>query len=279
MTALPFTELAPGVAIGTPPPASWRSMVDLPLAIIVGVTGVGKSTTVGKLAKADLPYTLLPNRRDLTDRLIIATFQALDGAPIRPVTDRKQRFEYTRRYRSRFPGGISHALTQLWIHRAQTPGLLIFDGLRGVEEVGHAVEQLPQAHFIVLHAPDVVRVQRLLVRQDAFDRVEATQATPASPGVANFAALGVPEASAIFAKQEEATLLALVGRGEASSDDLRAKLQIVVEERRNYDPQAAITLLQAQAPARSLIIDTTQAWLDQVVEQIVKKVRDWKLGD
>jgi hypothetical protein len=114
---LPFTVLAPGVAMGEPASDSWRAITDLPLAIIVGVTGVGKGTTLDKLARAKLPHTLLPNRRDLTDRLIIANLQALDGLPVQLVTDRKQRFEYTRRYGSLFPGGMSHALSRSTLPR------------------------------------------------------------------------------------------------------------------------------------------------------------------
>ena len=165
--SLPFTQLAPGIAIGSPAPATWQALVDCPLLIIVGVTGVGKSTTLEKLAKTGRPYTLLPNRRILTDQLIISYMQALDQQPIQPVTDRKVRFDYTRRYRERFPGGMSHALTQLWIEPMQLGPNLIFDGLRGADEVTHAVQELPQARFVVLHAPDVVRVQRLLKRNDA----------------------------------------------------------------------------------------------------------------
>jgi hypothetical protein len=274
-STLPFTALAPGVAIGSPAPAAWRRTTDLTLVVIVGVTGVGKSTTLGKLAQAAVPYTLLPNRRDLTDRLIISYIQALDGVPIQPVTDRKVRFEYTRRYRSLFAGGMSHALTQLWLDPTQLPGVILFDGLRGAEEVGHAVQALPQAHFVVLAAPDAVRVQRLLTRQDSFDQV-AGAAMTADAQTITFATLGLPEASALFTPAEAQAILALVQRGEVTADDLRAKLQIVVEERRNYDPAAAIALLQAQAPQRSLIVDTASHTPDQVVGQIVARLRDWR---
>ena len=49
--------------------------------------------------------------------------------------------------------------------------LHIFDGLRGADEVAFALKALPLARFAVLNAPDVVRVERLLQRQDAFDQV------------------------------------------------------------------------------------------------------------
>ncbi|MFN8492679.1 MAG: AAA family ATPase [Caldilineaceae bacterium] len=272
--ALPFTELAPGVAVGTPAPAPWRPLAAVPLLIIVGVTGVGKSTTLQNLAKQGFTYTLLPNRRVLTDQLIISYMQAQAGQPVQPVTDRKLRFDYTRRYREQFSGGMSQALTQLWLDPQTLGSNLIFDGLRGADEVGHAVQTLPLARFIVLNAPDVVRVQRLLGRNDAFDQIGNRNANPVpQTDLASFAALGLPEASALFNQAEEQRLLALVQPGEVTAEDLRAKLQIVVEERRNYDPAAAITILQSQAPDRTLVIDTTQNSPGEVVTQIMNFVK------
>lgn len=275
--SLPFTELAPGVAVGEPAPAPWRPLTHTPLWIIVGVTGVGKSTTLQNLTKQGFAYTLLPNRRVLTDQLIISYMQALAGQPVQPVTDRKLRFDYTRRYREQFSGGMSHALTQLWIHPATLGENLIFDGLRGADEVGHAVQALPLARFIVLNAPDVVRVQRLLGRNDAFDQVGSGSTTAAPPThVASFAALGLPEASALFNRAEEQRLLALVQPNGVTAEDLRAKLQIVIEERRNYDPAAAITVLQSQAPNRTLVIDTTQNSPSEVVANISHFVKGFQ---
>jgi predicted ATPase len=270
--SIPFTLLASGVAVGDPPPADWQPIQQRPLVIMVGVTGVGKSTTLGKLAQSGLRYTLLPNRRELTDPLIIAYLQAIDGAPIQPVTDRKVRFEYTRRYRQLFPGGMAHALGQLWLDRSQMEKVILYDGLRGADETGYAVAHYPQARFVVLHAPDVVRVQRLLGRHDAFDRVANTSALPVQ--AADLGTLGVPGAETLFTPAEAQKLLALVQHGEVTADDLRAKLQIVVEERRNYDPYAAIELLQRQAPERTLIIDTTQHRPEQVVRLIVESVEN-----
>lgn len=267
--SLSFTKLAPGLGVGAPTPQAWRPLADYPLLIMVGVTGVGKSTTLEKLAQSHWVYTLLPNRRVLTDPLIIAYMQALDGQSVQPVTDRKLRFDYTRRYRERFPGGMSYALTQLWIDPAQLGTNLLFDGLRGADEVTHAIQALPHARFIVLNAPDAVRVQRLLGRNDAFDQVSSTAVSTASHALADFTTLGLPAANALFKPEEQQQLLALVQRGEVSADDLRAKLQIVVEERRNYDPAAAIAVLQTQAPTRSLIIDTTRNTPDEVAAQIL----------
>ncbi len=171
MTDETFSEFAPGIGSGAQRPADWYSIADLPLTILIGVTGVGKSTTLNALAEI-FEFTLLPNRRTLTDHMIIAPMQLAAGEPISPVTDRSRRFDYTRRYREANPGGMAHALAGTSIDPEKHPGLILFDGLRGVNEVKYAIEALPLARFVVLIAPDVVRVQRLLGRNDAFDQIE-----------------------------------------------------------------------------------------------------------
>ena len=95
--------------------ADWQPISQAQLLILVGVTGVGKSTTAEALNQTDYTFELLPNRRALTDQLIIATLQQQDGQPIKTVRDRALRFDFTRRYREQFPGGMAHALAQLWV--------------------------------------------------------------------------------------------------------------------------------------------------------------------
>jgi hypothetical protein len=252
-TILPFQEIAPHLAIGTHPATGWRSIITRPVVILVGVTGVGKSTLLHEMAQHSAPYLLLPDRRDLTDQLIIGAMQAADGLPIAPVTDRGQRFAYTRRYRELHGGGMAHALTRLWIS-TNAPDLLVFDGLRGANEVTYAATALPQARFLMLDAPDLVRLQRLLGRGDAFDHIHVT--APAAGDATSFTDLGVPAASEIFNTAEEATILSWLHNGVVTSDALRAKLQIVIEERRSYDPVATLEALQAHAPQATLYLDT-----------------------
>jgi hypothetical protein len=245
----------------------WRAITELPLVILVGVTGVGKSTLLHEMARHGANYLLLPDRRELTDQLIISAMQAADGLPIAPVTDRGQRFAYTRRYRERFPGGMAHALTQLWVSD-DAPELLVFDGLRGANEVTYAAGALPNARFIMLDAPDIVRLQRLLGRGDTFDRIATT--TVAQQNATTFAALGLPEAATIFSPSEEATMLGWLHERSVSSDALTAKLQIVIEERRSYDPVATREALAVHAPEATLYIDTVTHSPAQVAEQTIR---------
>lgn len=271
-----FIHLTEQIGAGAPPPAGWLSIRELPLLIFVGLTGVGKSTTLAELQKGPDPWALLPDRRALTDALILPEVQRWAGLPVTPITDRGERFAYTRRYRERYPGGMVHALTTLWV-QAQTPSLTwLFDGLRGANEVSAAAQSLPQARFVVLTAPDAVRVQRLLGRQDAFDQIASATSIPL-PGsataplpenasasdtarveIATFADLGVAEASGIFDPDQERSLLALVHSGQISAADLASKLSIVTAERRNYDPDATLAALLAATPTRTLVVDTTQ---------------------
>ncbi|MCC6456665.1 MAG: AAA family ATPase [Caldilineaceae bacterium] len=251
---LPFQRIAPHLAVGAPPSGEWHSLNSLPLIILVGVTGVGKSTLLNELMQQGAEYLLLPDRRDLTDQLIISHMQALEGLPLAPVTDRGQRFAYTRRYRELYAGGMAHALTQLWISDDSRAKLLLFDGLRGANEVAYAASALPQARFVMLDAPDWVRVQRLLSRDDTFDRIDVS--TPGVREADSFAALGLPEAGALFSATEEATLLSWIRRGIVTGDELRAKLQIVIEERRSYDPVETLAALRSHAARATLYIDT-----------------------
>jgi len=272
-----FTEVAPGLAFGAPPSPAWQPLATRPLLIMVGVTGVGKSTTLAALSATPLTFALLPDRRALTDRLIITYLQQQDEVAVQPVADRKARFAYTRRYREQFPGGMSHALAQLQVDDTQLPGWLIFDGLRGAEEVAHACALLPHARFVVLDAPDCVRVERLLGRNDAFDRVAGSAPAMTNGSGPSLGAIGVPEGDDLFTPAEVTHLLTLaappIGHGVIDPADLRAKVQIVVEERRNYDPHAAIAVLQTQAPTRTLQIDTTKVAATAAAQQIAEWIQ------
>jgi hypothetical protein len=260
---LPFVQISAGVGIGSPAPAGWESIADCPLLVIIGVTGVGKSTALHALAAAGLDYCLLPDRRDLTDRLIIPSVQAGRGEPQEPVRDRKARFAYTRAYREQNPGGMAHALAQLQIEPQVQDGALLFDGLRGANEVTHAASLLPYALFVVLEAPDAVRVARLMGRGDPFDQISAGHAPhtgmdAGAAAVQSFADIGAPDAAQFFSQPEEQALLDMVRSGAVTADALADSLAIVLEERRSYDPVAAKAALLQAAPLRTLVVDTVR---------------------
>ena len=245
-------------------PEGFLPLTHLPVIIMVGLTGVGKSTVIDLLGK-EVTFTLLPNRRALTDEIIIASLQKEAGEPIRPVTDRIKRFEYTARYREKHPGGMAHALGQLVFKVAQEGEPFIFDGLRGLNEVQHGSSYFPHSRFIVLEAPDVVRLNRLLNRGDQFDVVEGQ---PEAVDQSLMEALrSIPEIEAVFTPQQLAQIA-----GDYTVDEILKKVAIIVEERRNYDPEVSRDyLIRMLPPRRVLTIDTTTAPTQGVVERI----RQW----
>jgi len=251
---------------------NWQPLADVDLTIFVGLTGVGKTTTLEAVADLGFTLTLLPNRRTLTDDLLIAELQLADGDPVSTVRDRAQRFAYTRRYREQYAGGMAHALAQLLVKRnVPTTNVFtidtvdvryLFDGLRGVNEVTHAARLLPRARFVVLTASDFVRVQRLLGRNDQFDQVAVSDKQIEAVDL-----LG--EAASLFSAKEEEQLYALVQTGQVDPAELQAKLKIVQTERQNYDSDASIDALLSVAPQRTLVVDTAIYSPQQVAEQIV----------
>lgn len=279
------TLLLPGVHAGMPAPAGWEPVAVRPLLVLVGVTGVGKSTTLQELsagATTAAHFTLLPDRRVLTDSLIIAAMQSADGLPAAPVRDRRQRFAYTRRFRELCPGGMAETLPLLAVDPAHTAPLLIFDGLRGANEVAAACALLPHARYVMLDAPDAVRVVRLLGRGDPFDSVALSQQQPHGdqPGLLDddaLAAAGLESdaAQAIFSPLEQRLLLDLVARGAVTPTELRTRVEIVLEERRNYDPAATRTALLAHAGENALILDTTRVSAAEAAAAMAQAIAAW----
>lgn len=234
-----------------------------PLTLLVGVTGVGKSTTLEHLAQMR-DFVVLPNRREMTDAFIFVG---------ETVTDRAERFRRTKAYRQQHLGGMSGLLETLSLcnlpKQLQVP--LLFDGIRGLEEVSHAALN-PLWRFVVLDASDLERAKRLLTRLDAFDQMgDHMHQTPSShhsnPTLEQL--LNLEGIADIFSSAEIVQLSQL----PQEAHEIVAKVKIVVEERKNYDPKAARDhLLETLAPERVIYLDTVllsppevaqklQAWL------------------
>lgn len=225
---------------------------DQPILIVVGVTGVGKSTTLDELQALGVKFTLLPNRREVTDDFIF------NGEVIK---DRTERFKRTALFRETHPGGMGQLLTEL--HLQDLPEhTLIFDGLRGLEEVQYAAEH-SKSRFIVLDAPDLVRAGRLLGRGDGFDQVNVQASGDTLSSLKNLK--GIDQ---VFSEEDILTLSQL----DARPEDILAKVKIVVDERQNYDPKEANAYLTGlQDSKRVLYVDTTI----HNPAQVAALVRDW----
>jgi len=247
-------------------PPGFTPLTELPLVILVGLTGVGKSTVLELL---QLPFTLLPNRRELTDAIIITWLQLEAGQTPHPVTDRLKRFEYTARYRKKFEGGMAYALSQLSARLSHPAEVIIFDGLRGLDEVQHAARYLPLARFVVLDAPDMVRLNRLLVRGDAFDQISLPNAAAGQDFVTALAA--ITDIDAVFSAGELPQIARLAQANGYTPAEVAKKAAIIVEERRHYDSQAALThLTQILPPAQLLVVDTAHQTAGNVAAQVTR---------
>lgn len=216
----------------------WLPVGEAPLLVLVGLTGVGKSTLVEAL---DLPR--LPDRRELVDLYVLPRYGA------RPPIPREERFRLTRRFREEFPGGVAEVLARGYV--APHP-MLLFDALRGEAEVAYALTHLPKALFVLLHAREATRLKRLLSRQDAFDRV---QLRPEE--MAELRAL----AEGVLSPEELEEALSL-----APLEEVLAKLKIVAEEKRNYDPLGPLRLLEGHP--RALVLDTERLSPREEVEAV-----------
>jgi len=219
----------------------------------VGLTGVGKSTIASLLLRSRPQLQPLPNRRELANRVVLPDAQRLSGETVRPVNDRLERFRLTAVYRRAHPGGMAHALERYLAK--QPPGIeeLLFDNLRGVEEVGYAVQAFPRARLLLLTADPVSRVLRLVKRNDPFDAA----ATTSTDGSSRLSLTQLEGAAAVFGPSGLADLTAS-SAGISEEAVLRAA-RIVIEEQRNYDNAAAAALLTAARDPRDyLVIDTSR---------------------
>lgn len=243
-------------------------LADSPLLVFVGLTAVGKTTAVERLLALRPGLELLPNRRWIADRLVLPLMLEELGEEIAPVTDRRRRFELTRCYRQRFEGGLAHALSRLELDASKSSPSYVFDGLRGIDEVRWACARLPRTRFVVLDAPDSVRLHRLLGRCESFDRaaVEGSFGERLEHSLASVAGIGdVFSASEVRALSNDELI-----RAHPTADVIE-KVTILVEERRNYDSQEAAEYLEAELPPeRILQIDTSSVRPKRVASLIVE---------
>lgn len=233
------------------------------IIFIVGQTAVGKSSTLETLFKSQSSLQLLPNRRELTDQIIIPEMLADTGQEVRPVKDRVERFALTAAYRKKYHTGVIHAL-KLYLEANDLPQTaVVFDNIRGLEECQGALETFHGARFIFLYAPPLVRLKRMLGRQDAFDSTQLAlsdadfkEKLEAIPGALETFGLG--------------PLLEL----QATSDEtaLLNAVKIIATEVQNYHAEQAVGYLKTHLDDDQLLyLDTSQLGIDEVSQNI----QDW----
>jgi hypothetical protein len=264
-------SLGGAVLVDREAPAHWQPIIEMPMVVVVGVTGVGKSTTIEHLTRR-LPFFVLPDRRELADRVVIPAVQDELGLPRAPVRDRVERFRMTARYRERNPGGMAHALARLRVDPAALGGHLIFDGLRGTDEIQWAIAHLPRSRFLGLRAPESVRLLRLLGRHQKFDFAEVQSAALATAERDVDSLLRAVEGlDGVMSREELGALLSSSALEGVTLDEIASKAAILVEESRNYDPAATMKMLEAElGPWRLLIVNTAAHTPDEVADHVTR---------
>ncbi|MGL4650318.1 MAG: hypothetical protein ACRC1H_13000, partial [Caldilineaceae bacterium] len=119
-----------------------------------------------------------------------------------------------------------------------------------------------------------------LGRADPFDRLGVPASVDASGSPTREAALEASglagsDAQSIFSPLEQRLLLGLVESGAVPAAELRAKVQIVLEERRNYDPATTRAALESHAGTRALILDTTRLSASEAAVRIAAALSGW----
>ena len=257
------------------------------LLIVVGLTGVGKSTVLEDVLRARPSWRLLPNRRELTDRIILPEVQRHLGRPVEPVADRLDRFALTATYREMHTGGMTHALSmwleRAWLERAKRDDdgratTLVFDNLRGRQEVEAAVAAFPRARYLLLDAAPATRLARLVERRDPFDRTAGGESHRARTGFKQCSETtsaqehmrrlqGVSEAARVFDLEPVA---AWAAHEAVEAADLERSARIIVEEQRNYDSAAARGYLANRlSEERFLAVDTDHLSPGEVVGRVL----------
>lgn len=248
------------------------AIADRPMLVMVGLTGSGKTTTVGCLADLPPGAAVLPDRRELTDAIIIP---AITGS-CNPVHDRRERFEATAAFRDQHPGGMAEILAGLRCHVSLPEGLLVFDGLRGTAEISYAVEHLPRADFAALRVGPAIRLLRLCGRADSFDRMAlgdlGTDQSSIPPNDRmEIRTTLIKQGFVSLARDEELErVVDRLSAGRLPLDVIARNAAIVVEESRYYDLDDTLAALDQLARDRTIVVDAENSNPEAVAAAIAR---------
>jgi|GEM_PF-944651 len=147
----------------------------LQMVMLVALTGTGKTTTLDALKQLnendiEQGMSIIPSRREVADWIAIPTAQILFDEPIKPVTDRVQRFHYTGTFAKHVKGGMATAFSWVNINK-EYDGLIISEGIRGSTEITHALTHFQNWYIIELALHPITRLKRLSSRKGGFDKV------------------------------------------------------------------------------------------------------------
>lgn len=239
---------------------------------------MGKSTTLDLLLADEYfqgcgicPFGL-PDRRELTERLIIAEVQRELGEPIRKLK-RLERVSYIKQFKEQRPAGLAYAMSQLALNVQEMQNsetlFLVFDGLRGEEEVKFTLSKMPMARLVMFYTSDVVRLQRLLNRNDDYDNIQGEETRAEIPLAGELKGFGFLNSGEIN------TLLELVASGKIIGEELLNKLTLLEAEYSMYDVHSTRQILQDLGGERVIEVDTTMEKPDQIARKIQQAAEHW----
>ena len=196
---LPLSAAYPLVRLDSK--AGYHSLRSHPLLMLVALTGTGKTTTLGCLKRilGASGMGVIPSRRELADWIALPMMQTLIGEETLPVADRVRRFAYTRSFAERVPGGMAAVFS--WLYLADSfSDLVIAEGIRGENEIRHALTRFPAWRIVELTLDPLTRLRRLSERRDRFDRAAGAADLSFLPGELRAEARAMLEAGAIDSK-------------------------------------------------------------------------------
>lgn len=224
------------------------------IVFIVGLTAVGKTTTIKALKNTS--YKLLPNRRKLTDLIIIPEIQKDLGQKPIVIQDRVERFAITAKYRQKYPEGIVHALAQYL--QKQAAADYFFDNIRGQNEL-EAASKFNNSYFVFLDAPFKIRLERLIGRNDSFDSIASNQQNKDLLIELN----EIPNAKNIFNLEQ----IAKLAKSPQEYTKIISAVKIISTENANYDSEKAREYLFSLDKKRYIYIDTSENTILEVKEK------------
>ena len=166
---LPLSDQYPLLRLDDHP--AYHSLAQHRIVMLVALTGTGKSTTLKALRQmlGGAGMDVIPTRREVADWIAIPSVQVMRGQPLRQISDRVQRFQHTKAFAERVPGGMATAFS--WLQLANScDNLLLAEGIRGPEEIGHTLRHFPRWTIIELSLHPLTRLRRLSARDDRFDQ-------------------------------------------------------------------------------------------------------------
>ena len=273
-----FELLEPNLGRGERVPHGWQSILNFPLLIFVGGMGAGKSTTLDLLREGEYLEVLgfrpfrLPDRRELTERLIIADMQREMGEPVRKLK-RLERVSYIIRYKGEQPAGLAFSISRLAmnVQEMQNPEslFLVFDGLRGEDELKFTLSEMPMARLVMFHTQDIVRLERLLERDDAYDKINGDVISDEQSLVEEL------KQFEFITFDEINYLLEIVSSGKIIVEELLRKLKLLEVEYSMYDVHNTRQILQDLGGDRTIEVDTTMEKPNQIARKIQQAAEKW----